>query len=110
MNEAPIPVMQFCNTTVRGGAEEHILTLLWGLDRKDFRLHLVCSPAVADALRSDLPTDVELLPLFYPAPSHAAAADGWADGFASGEFRYCTRICLLAACALRPLEGCAACR
>src|SRR5271157_3692064 len=74
MNDAPIPVMQFCNTSVRGGAEEHILTLLRGLDRKDFRLHLVCGPEVADAVRSDLPPDVELLPLLYPAPSHAAAA------------------------------------
>src|SRR5208337_2553989 len=74
MNEAPIPVMQFCNTSVRGGAEEHILTLLRGLDRKDFRLHLVCSPELADALSSDLPPDVELLPLSYPAPSHVAGA------------------------------------
>jgi glycosyltransferase involved in cell wall biosynthesis len=74
MNESPIPVMQFCNTSVRAGAEEHILTLLRGLDRKYFRLHLVCSPDVADALRLDLPPDVELLPLFYPAPSHVAAA------------------------------------
>ena len=74
MNEGPIPVMQFCNTSVRGGAEEHILTLLRGLGRKDFRLYLVCSPEVADALRLDLPPDVELLPLFYPSPSHVAAA------------------------------------
>jgi len=74
MNEAPIPVMQFCNTSVRGGAEEHILTLLRGLDRQYFRLHLVCSPEVADAMRLDLPPDVELLPLSYPAPSHVAGA------------------------------------
>ncbi len=72
MNKDPIPVMQFCNTSVRAGAEEHILTLLRGLDRKEFRLHLVCSPQVADAMRSDLPPDVELLPLVYPIPSHLA--------------------------------------
>jgi glycosyltransferase involved in cell wall biosynthesis len=66
--------MQFCNTSVRAGAEEHILTLLRGLDRKEFRLHLVCSPQVADAVRSDLPYDVELLPLVFPTPSHVAGA------------------------------------
>ena len=74
MREGPIPVMYFSNTRVRGGAEEHILTLVRGLDRETFRLHLVCSPEVAEALRADLPSDVELLPLFYPAPSHVAGA------------------------------------
>ena len=74
MSEGPIPVMQFSNTSVRGGAEEHILTLLRGLDRKTFRLHLVCSPDVAEAVRADVPSDVELLPLFYPSPSHVAGA------------------------------------
>ncbi len=74
MSESPIPVMQFCNTSVRAGAEEHILTLLRGLDREYFRLHLVCSPEVADAVRSDVPPDVELLPLFFPTPSHLAGA------------------------------------
>jgi glycosyltransferase involved in cell wall biosynthesis len=74
MNNGPIPVMQFCNTSVRAGAEEHILTLLRGFDRSQFRLHLVCSPPVADAVRDDLPQDVELLPLFFPTPSHLAGA------------------------------------
>ena len=74
MMEGPIPVMQFSNTSVRAGAEEHILTLLRGLDRKEFRLHLVCSPEVADAVRPDVPSDVELLPLFYPSPSHLGGA------------------------------------
>lgn len=68
MSEGPIPVMLFSNTRVRGGAEEHMLTLLRGLDRKSFRLHLVCSPEVADALRADLPPDVELLPLLFAQP------------------------------------------
>ncbi len=80
MSLAPIPVMHFSNTGVRGGAEEHILTLLSGLDRQQFRLHLVCSPEVADAVRADVPHDVELLPLLYPAPTHVAGAarlGGW---------------------------------
>jgi len=74
MDNDLIPVMQFCNTSVRAGAEEHILTLLRGFDRKQFRLHLVCSPAVADAVRSDLPADVELLPLVFPTPANLAGA------------------------------------
>lgn len=74
MSEGPIPVMQFCNSSVRGGAEEHILTLLRGLDRKSFQLHLVCSPEVAEAVGPDMPPDVELLPLHYPSPSHVAGA------------------------------------
>ncbi len=68
MSEGLIPVMLFSNTRVRGGAEEHMLTLLRGLDRKSFRLHLVCSPEVADAVRDDLPPDVELLPLMFAQP------------------------------------------
>ena len=74
MSEGPIRVMQFCNTSVRAGAEEHILTLLRGLDREEFHLYLVCGPEVVDAVRADVPPDVELLPLFFPAPSHLAAA------------------------------------
>lgn len=74
MSEGLIPVMHFSNTRVRGGAEEHILTLIRGLDRKQFRLYLVCSPEVAEAVRADVPPDVELLPLLYPVPTHGAGA------------------------------------
>lgn len=74
MNDAPIPVMHFSNSRMRGGAEEHILTLFRGLDRRKFKLHLVCGPEVAEALRPDLPSDAELLPLQYCRPQHAAAA------------------------------------
>ena len=74
MSDAAISVMYFSNTRVRGGAEEHILTLLRGLDRNCFRAHLVCSPEVADALGPDLPQDVELLPLQFGRPSDAASA------------------------------------
>jgi glycosyltransferase involved in cell wall biosynthesis len=74
MSERQIPVMHFSNTGVRGGAEEHILTLIRGLDRKQFRLYLVCSPDVAAAVRTDVPPDVELLPLLFPSPSRVAGA------------------------------------
>jgi glycosyltransferase involved in cell wall biosynthesis len=63
MKRQPISVMFFSNSTVRGGAEEHMLTLLHGLDQSLFRLHLACPPVVAAKLQADLPRDVELIPL-----------------------------------------------
>jgi glycosyltransferase involved in cell wall biosynthesis len=58
----------FSNTTVRGGAEEHVLTLLRGLDRRYFRLQLVCSPEVAKLMEHDIPHDVEVYPLMFQNP------------------------------------------
>jgi glycosyltransferase involved in cell wall biosynthesis len=63
MVQEPIRVLQFTNTTMRAGVEEHILTLLCGLDRRQFRLDLVCPPVLADRLKPDLPGDVGLVPL-----------------------------------------------
>ncbi len=63
MEESRISVLHFANTLVRAGVEEHILTLLRGLDRKYFRLYLVCTPEVAEKLQPDLPGDVELVPV-----------------------------------------------
>ena len=74
MRTQPISVLYFTNTDARGGAEEHMLTLLHGLDRTHFRFHLVCPPEVADMLRPDLPADVELLPLCLRKPSQFRAA------------------------------------
>lgn len=54
-----IKVLQFVNTVARGGVEEHVLTLLRGLDRRYFRLLLVCMPELAEKLRRDVPPDVE---------------------------------------------------
>src|SRR5258708_23601893 len=74
MSARPISVLYFTNTDARGGAEEHMLTLLRGLDRTHFRLHLVCPPEVAEMVRPDLPADVELLPLCLRRPSQVGAA------------------------------------
>lgn len=71
---APLSVLYFSNTLARGGAEEHILTLLRGLDRRQFRPLLVCAPEVAEQLRPDLPRDVELIPLRLRKPAHLPAA------------------------------------
>lgn len=69
-----ISVLYFSNTLARGGAEEHILTLLRGLDRSRFRPGLVCSPEVAEQIRTDLPTDVELTALRLRKPGDLSAA------------------------------------
>ena len=74
MKTAPLSVLYFSNSLVRGGAEEHVLTLLRGLDRTAFRPHLVCTPEVAAAIRPDLPDDVEMIPLKLRKPAHIGAA------------------------------------
>jgi glycosyltransferase involved in cell wall biosynthesis len=68
MDRIPISVLHFTNSDVRGGAEEHILTLLRNLDRKVFRPLLVCQPKCAEALLADLPGDIPLERLEYQWP------------------------------------------
>ena len=74
MTPQPLSLLYFSNAPVRGGVEEHILTLLRGLDRKLFRLHLVCPAECMEKLRPDLPPDVEALPLTLDQPTQLAAA------------------------------------
>jgi glycosyltransferase involved in cell wall biosynthesis len=68
MSSEKIPLLFFSNSTVRGGAEEHILTLLRLLDRELFQFHLVCPPECAEKLAADLPADVELVRLSLQKP------------------------------------------
>jgi len=68
MKSNRISVLHFSNEFVRGGAEQHMLTLLCGLSREYFDLHLVCTPQLAKLLRPDLPPDVEVLPLLFRKP------------------------------------------
>ena len=63
MSSTPIAVCMFDNELVRGGAEEHMLCLLRGLDRGRFRPLLVCPDELLARLRPELPDDVEALPL-----------------------------------------------
>jgi len=74
MSRAPISLLYFTNSVVRGGAEEHLLTLMRGLDRRLFRVDLVATPEVAGLIRPDLPADVELIPLGLRKPSDFKAA------------------------------------
>jgi hypothetical protein len=63
VNLTPISVCMFDNEVVRGGAEEHMLCLLRGLDRRRFRPLLVCPEELLALLRPELPDDVETLSL-----------------------------------------------
>jgi glycosyltransferase involved in cell wall biosynthesis len=74
MNGRPVSIAIFTNTQVRAGVEEHILTLLRGLDRRCFRPHLVCPPVLIEVLRPDVPADVEVLPLCLDRPTQWRAA------------------------------------
>lgn len=64
MTDRAINLLYFSNEPVRGGVEEHMLMLLQGLNRKHFRLHLVCHPELVSKLRPDLPDDVHVVPLY----------------------------------------------
>ncbi len=68
-----ISILQFSNGAVRGGLEEHILTLLHGLDGSRFKLHYACPPDVAGKVRADVPPGVELIPLYLEWPTQLAA-------------------------------------
>lgn len=53
----------FSNATVRAGAEEHILELLRGLDRRQFQLHLACPEVLLTQYGKDIPEDVHVTPI-----------------------------------------------
>jgi glycosyltransferase involved in cell wall biosynthesis len=55
--------MMFSNATMRAGAEEHILELLRGLDRRFFRLHLACPDVLLEQYGNDIPGDVQVTPI-----------------------------------------------
>ncbi len=74
MPHRPISVLLFTNTNVRAGVEEHMLTLLRGLDRRAFRPFLACPPELLDQFGSDIPSDVPTLPVTLDHPSHFRAA------------------------------------
>ncbi len=67
-----IRILHFSNENARGGAEEHMLMLLRGLDRSHFELLLACTPELRSQF-SDLPGDVEYLPLRLRRPWDAGA-------------------------------------
>jgi glycosyltransferase involved in cell wall biosynthesis len=70
----PLTVAYVTNALVRGGAEEHVLTLLRGLDRARFRPLLVCTPETREKLAGDVPSDVEVVPLSVRRPRDVGPA------------------------------------
>ncbi|MGH9417120.1 MAG: glycosyltransferase [Terriglobales bacterium] len=74
VEERRMRVLHFSNGEARGGAEEHMLTLLRGLNRRRFELLLACPPALGAQL-PDLPADIRVTPW---APMNPwEAAPGW---------------------------------
>jgi glycosyltransferase involved in cell wall biosynthesis len=69
----PITVAHFTNALARGGVEEHVLTLVRGLDRGLFRAVVISPEPVAALLKPDLPADVALEPLTLRKPTQAGA-------------------------------------
>src|SRR5258708_3802591 len=57
-----IAVLHFDSARIRGGVEEHMLTLLKGFDRARFTPVIAAHPELIELLRSDLPGDVEAFP------------------------------------------------
>lgn len=69
-----ISVLHFDNARVRGGVEEHILTLLQGLDRARFQPMIAAHTELLELLRPDLPSDIEAIPVQLEGPGDFAGA------------------------------------
>ncbi len=74
MNQKKIAIAYFSNATTRGGAEEHILCLMRQLDRRYYRVYLICPPELAVLLTADLPADVETFELYFERVTQIGAA------------------------------------
>jgi glycosyltransferase involved in cell wall biosynthesis len=74
MTNRRLSVLYFSNESARGGAEQHILTLLQGLNRDRFEPILVCTPKLATLLEPDVPGDVDIIPLSLRKPTDVHAA------------------------------------
>ena len=69
-----IRVAIFSNSPSRGGVEQHILTLLRGLDRNRFEPFFVCDPALIAILGNEVPADVKTFTVELRAFSHLNGA------------------------------------
>ncbi len=69
-----IAVMHFASEPVRGGAEEHMLMLLTHLDRARFRPMLAAPPRLIELLRTDLPDDIDAIPVTLGTTGHLDSA------------------------------------
>ncbi len=58
-----ISLAYFLNTTVRAGVEEHVLSLLRGLDPEAFEVSLIAPPQLVEMYGGDIPGHVAVMPL-----------------------------------------------
>jgi len=70
----PLSLVEFSIAPVRGGVEEHVLTLLRGLDKSLFRLTYVCPAELIEKLAGDVPPEVEMVPLRLESPLDVAGS------------------------------------
>ncbi len=60
-----VKVLYFLINEARAGVEEHVLSLIKGLDKSLFETHLVCPPALISAMDKDLKgTGCKIFPLY----------------------------------------------
>jgi len=74
MTKIRIPVLHFTYSQVYAGAEEHMVTLLRGLDRNLFRPLLACHPRLYEEIKRTLADDVEYFPVRLEGPTSFKAA------------------------------------
>ncbi|HXR26146.1 MAG TPA: glycosyltransferase family 4 protein [Candidatus Binataceae bacterium] len=74
MTEERVAVLHFASEPVRGGAEEHMLTLLRELDRTRYRPMLAAHLGLLELLRDDLPEEVASFPVELRGPRDLAGA------------------------------------
>jgi glycosyltransferase involved in cell wall biosynthesis len=72
--EDRISVLQFTNSMLWGGVEEHICNLLGNISRELFRAHLVCDPVLFERFRNAIPDEIDITPLAFSSPRHLASA------------------------------------
>lgn len=70
----PLSILYFTNSRSRGGAEQHLVSLIGGLDRRAFQPILACPPALEEQIRMDLGPGVEIVPIELERPSDFRAA------------------------------------
>lgn len=68
MSARQLTVVHFTSSADRGGAEEHLVNLVRGLDKRQFAPIVVCQPSLAEELKVELGDSAGLIPtpLFGP--------------------------------------------
>ncbi len=59
----PLTILYFTSSRERGGAEQHLVSLIGQLDRTRFQPVLVCPPALAAQVQDDIGRGVEIWPI-----------------------------------------------